>query len=335
MSEGLFDKYFKDIRDYEQIDYEEEVKLVNRAQNGDLSAYHKLVTSNLRFVITQAKKFTNQGLDLIDLVSAGNIGLMKAIERFDPSQGYKLITYAVWWIKQSMHDALANESRVVRLPLNKIGIASNIIKDLRKQEIGTSEVEALNKVRQKYDLTEYEAIEILQLYSQTNTELRDQILEINVELIGENFLKKILDSETEKVLTQKLDVLNERERLIATKYFALFGKSWTLEMIGEELNLTRERVRQIKVNILKKLESEVAISDFTSKEDLNYPSSDTNRKRSSIKLNVIKHFLDYKSDEFEVVAQKEIGLEESADNIDADIEDELSEDLLFELYEEL
>lgn len=323
----LYEIYFKDINKYKLLSDEEEVKLIYRAQNGDGVAFNKLITSNLKFVISVAKKYKNQGLGFMDLISAGNIGLIEAIKRFEPSRGYKLITYAVHWIKQKIRETINNESRLIRLPMNKAGNVSKIIKSLLEQEMGTQYQKKVEEICDEYKISEYELVELLHLYYMNSPKFRDYIIEDEYLLIDRNFLEEFLDSETRTILSNKLNKLKNRQQFIARKYFDLFGNSWTLEMIGEELDLTRERVRQIKEMVLEQLQSSVQKSDFNSSEVLPYSQENIFSNRFRSNFNIIYELSDYRNKEYDII--------EDETSIKAEIEKDLQEDLLRDLYESL
>ena len=255
------DKYLHDISIVELITVEEEVELARKIKNGDLQALEKLTKSNLRFVISVAKQYQNQGLNLPDLINEGNLGLIKAAQRFDETRGFKFISYAVWWIRQSILQALAEQSRIVRLPLNKIGTMNKINK-------------AYAQLEQKYH-REPKPDEVAKLLDITETEVKDSIRNFNRHLSMDASLTQDDDSNMYDVLKSedapmpdkellyeslKMEIcrliatLPQREAAIVQRYYGLDSKyPMTLEEISEEFGLTRERVRQIKERAIKRL----------------------------------------------------------------------------------
>jgi RNA polymerase primary sigma factor len=258
-----FEKYLQEIGRKEMISPEEEIELARRIKNGDEIALNKLVSANLRFVVSVAKQYQNQGLTLQDLVNEGNLGLIKAAKRFDETRGFKFISYAVWWIRQSILHALAVQGRMVRLPLNKIGMinkinaASSKLEQLYEREPTTEEI-AKEVDADFNDIKD-------SIKSQTRFLSMDAPLgndgddDFNLyDLLGmkdsispdNDLLKESLEIEIEKTL----DVLGHREAQIIRLYYGL-GKvvPKTLEEIGEEYDLTRERVRQLKEAAIRRL----------------------------------------------------------------------------------
>ena len=240
--------YFKDIKDYKLIKPEEELELARRIkEHDDEKAIEKLVMANLRFVISVAKDYQNQGMPLADLISDGNYGLIKAAKRFDYSKGFKFISYAVHWVKQSILQSLYENTRTMRLPIN-------VINDLIKVK------KSIEKFESKFGRKPYEH-EIKRIKYPTCGSLNEIINEegdelINI-LVNPNYENPEYDDITEnglkKALSDTLDILDERERFIVNSYYGIIGESMTLEMIGDEVDLTKERVRQIKEKALRKL----------------------------------------------------------------------------------
>jgi RNA polymerase primary sigma factor len=217
------DKYLHEIGKVDLITAEEEVELARRIRKGDAEAMEKLIKANLRFVVSVSKQYQNQGLSLPDLINEGNLGLIKAAQRFDETRGFKFISYAVWWIRQSILQALAEQARIVRLPLNKIGSINKINKTFAELE-------------QKFE-REPTILEIAQTLELAPTPDRG-----------------LLNDSLRKEIERALSTLTYREASIIRLYFGLNGKHpHTLEEIGEEFNLTRERVRQIKEKAIKRL----------------------------------------------------------------------------------
>ncbi len=255
------DKYLQEIGKVDLITAEEEVELAQRIKQGDKIALEKLTKANLRFVVSVSKQYQNQGLSLPDLINEGNLGLIKAAQRFDETRGFKFISYAVWWIRQSILQALAEQSRIVRLPLNKIGSINKINK-------------AYAKLEQEYE-REPNAEEIANLLEVTETEVKESMknagrhISMDAPLIQDedNTMYDVLRSEeaitpeTEllyeslrKEIDRAISTLTPREANVIRLYFGLNGSHpMTLEEIGEQFDLTRERVRQIKEKAIRRL----------------------------------------------------------------------------------
>ena len=255
------DKYLHEIGKVDLINADEEVELARRIRQGDPEALDKLIKANLRFVVSVSKQYQNQGLSLPDLINEGNLGLIKAAQRFDETRGFKFISYAVWWIRQSILQALAEQARIVRLPLNKIGSINKINK-------------TLSDLEQKFE-REPSEIEIAQVLECAPEDVKDSIrnsgrhvsMDAPLAQGEENNMydvlasfdtpspdKELLNDSLRKEIERALSTLTYREANIIRLYFGLNGKHpHTLEEIGEEFNLTRERVRQIKEKAIKRL----------------------------------------------------------------------------------
>lgn len=258
-SQSLED-YLNDISKQPLLTAEEEVKLAQRIHNDDREALERLVCANLRFVVSVAKQYQNQGLTLPDLINEGNIGLIKAAEKFDETRGFKFISYAVWWIRQSILQALAEQSRMVRLPLNQVSAVSRINKLIMKFE-------------QEHE-RKPSAYELSELIDETPEKIRDSLrangrpMSINAPL-GEGddstLLEVISDENTPQAdrgmidkslateIERMLDTLDEREKTIVEMCFGINNREMTLEEISEKFGLSRERVRQIREKALLKL----------------------------------------------------------------------------------
>ena len=246
------DKYLHDIGKVELITAEEEVELARKIKDGDQEALEKLTKANLRFVVSVAKQYQNQGLSLPDLINEGNLGLIKAAQRFDETRGFKFISYAVWWIRQSILQALAEQSRIVRLPLNKIGTINKINK-------------AYAYLEQEYE-REPRADEIAALLDITESEVKDSMRNSSRHLSMDASLTQDKDNNMYDVLksedspTPDKGLLYEslkQEADIIKLYFGLDSKHpMTLEEIGEKFELTRERVRQIKEKAIRRLKNQ-------------------------------------------------------------------------------
>lgn len=248
-SEESVSKYLKDVRKLDMITVEEEVELTKRVAEGDQRAIDKLVKSNLRFVISVAKEYQNQGLPLSDLISEGNLGLIKAAHKFDPTRGFRFISYAVWWVKQSIIQSLNDHSRTVRLPVN----INNQISKLKKDMMAFEQEHGRIVTDSDMDLSLLSHPTCSSLNEKINED-GDEVLDL---IVDPNFNDQFEFSKNQEVLKNELektlDVLTERERRMISMYFGLDGNPMTLEQIGDEFNLTKERVRQIKVRSLRKL----------------------------------------------------------------------------------
>ncbi len=255
------DKYLQEIGKVELISAEEEVELAQRIKQGDKIALEKLTKANLRFVVSVAKQYQNQGLSLPDLINEGNLGLIKAAQRFDETRGFKFISYAVWWIRQSILQALAEQSRIVRLPLNKIGSINKINKTYAKLEQEFEREPNAEEIAEVLDITEQEVKE-----SMKNA---GRHISMDAPLVQDedNTMYDVLKSEeaptpeTEllyeslrKEIDRAISTLTQREQDVVRLYFGLNGSHpMTLEEIGEKFDLTRERVRQIKEKAIRRL----------------------------------------------------------------------------------
>ncbi|MFP6646620.1 MAG: RNA polymerase sigma factor RpoD/SigA [Candidatus Latescibacterota bacterium] len=253
--------YFDDIADSTPLSREKEVELSARIHAGDQDARDELVQANLRFVIDVAKNYQNRGLSLADLISAGNVGLMTAATRFDGTKGFKFISYAVWWIKQSILQTIADHARTVRLPLNKLSLLKDISKASRKLGQGRETEPEIEEIARELDVSPQEVQDTI-LSARTVRSL-DESFEsdddrnlMNV-LQDENQITPdgdVMEQASRNQLESVLEALDERELRIIRLYFGLTGaESMTLEQIGGLMNLTRERVRQLKERALGKL----------------------------------------------------------------------------------
>lgn len=251
-------KYFKEVRKSTVITAEQEVELSKRIQEGDDSAIEELVFANLKFVISIAKEYQNQGLPLSDLINEGNYGLIKAATKFDHTKGFRFISYAVWWVRQSIIQSLNDNSRTIRLPSNVINKISLIRKEIEKFKINNEREPIFGDI-----IIDDETVELFGFEQNSTKSLNDTINEDgsefyeilenpNSELV-ENFYD--IDDVVKNELEKSLNLLSKRERKIIEYYYGLDSdyESMTLEAIGEKFNLTKERVRQIKHNALRKL----------------------------------------------------------------------------------
>ena len=255
------DLYLREIGETPLIPPEEEVRLAKRIRLGDKNALEALTKANLRFVVSVAKQYQNQGLSLADLINEGNIGLIKAAKRFDETRGFKFISYAVWWIRQAILQALAEQSRIVRLPLNRVGTLHKIGKVSSSLEQGLGREPSPDEIARVLDLSEMEVSDTLKI---SNSHLS---LDAPFSVSEDNSLIDILEDEfqpapDEELLSQSLkleiekalDTLTPREAEVISLYFGLnHEKALTLEEIGARFSLTRERVRQIKEKAIRRL----------------------------------------------------------------------------------
>lgn len=253
--------YFDDIAESRPLSREREVELSARIQDGDMEARDELVQANLRFVIDVAKNYQNRGLSLSDLISAGNVGLLTAAERFDGTKGYKFISYAVWWIKQSILQTIAEHARTVRLPLNKLSLLKDISKASRKLGQGRESEPDVEEIAAELDVSAQEILDTM-LSARTVRSLDESFEEDDerslLNILADNNQETpdndVLQSSARAQLAEVLESLDERELRIIRLYFGLDGsEALTLEQIGGLMGLTRERVRQLKERALGKL----------------------------------------------------------------------------------
>lgn len=255
------DRYLHEIGKVSLITPEEEVILARKIQAGDQRALEKLTQANLRFVVSVAKQYQNQGLTLGDLINEGNLGLIKAAKRFDETRGFKFISYAVWWIRQSILQALAEQSRIVRLPLNRVGALNKIGKELSKLEQEYERLPSAAELSESLDMTVSEVADTLKIsgrhlsmdapFAQGEDNRLLDVLENEETPNPDNeLMSESLKVEIERALSK----LSKREAEVIRLYFGIGREhSLTLEEIGERFDLTRERVRQIKEKALRKL----------------------------------------------------------------------------------
>jgi len=255
------DLYLREIGETPLINAAEEVRLARRIKQGDAKALENLTKANLRFVVSVAKKYQNQGLSLADLINEGNIGLIKAAKRFDETRGFKFISYAVWWIRQAILQALAEQSRIVRLPLNRVGTLHKIGKMSSRLEQYLGRVPSPNEIAKELELSEGEVSDTLKI---SNSHLS---LDAPFSTSEDNSLIDILEDEfqpspDESLLSHSLRIeiekalhsLTPREAEVINLYFGLNSeKALTLEEIGARFSLTRERIRQIKEKAIRRL----------------------------------------------------------------------------------
>ncbi|MDF1560747.1 MAG: RNA polymerase sigma factor RpoD/SigA [Bacteroidales bacterium] len=254
------DKYLQEIGKEELISVEEEVELAQRIKKGDRAALEKLTKANLRFVVSVAKQYQNQGLSLPDLINEGNLGLIKAAEKFDETRGFKFISYAVWWIRQSILQALAEQSRIVRLPLNQVGSLNKINKAFARFEQENERTPSPEELAEVLDLPKEKVADTLKVSGRhvsvdapfvegEDNSLLDVLTNLDSPIADKMLIDESLSKEIERALT----TLTERERDIIRYFFGIGCQEMTLEEIGEKFGLTRERVRQIKEKAIRRL----------------------------------------------------------------------------------
>ncbi|MCP4520458.1 MAG: sigma-70 family RNA polymerase sigma factor [Cytophagales bacterium] len=255
------DKYLQEIGKVDLLTPDEEVTLAQRIREGDQLALEKLTKANLRFVVSVAKQYQNQGLSLGDLINEGNLGLIKAAQRFDETRGFKFISYAVWWIRQSILQALAEQSRIVRLPLNRVGSLNKISKTFSELEQKYEREPSPEELAEVLDVTTNEVVDTLKIsgrhvsmdapfvQGEDNTLL--DVLENEADIKPDSSL---MTDSLKREIQRALSTLTQREADVISLYFGLNGEHpMTLEEIGERFDLTRERVRQIKEKAIRRL----------------------------------------------------------------------------------
>ncbi|MBR5972782.1 MAG: sigma-70 family RNA polymerase sigma factor [Paludibacteraceae bacterium] len=257
------DKYLQEIGREELVSVEEEVELAQRIKNGDQKALEKLTRANLRFVVSVAKQYQNQGLSLPDLINEGNVGLIKAAEKFDETRGFKFISYAVWWIRQSILQAIADQSRIVRLPLNQVGSLNKINKAFSQFEQQNERKPSAEEVSEILDIPTDKISEALRASGRhisvdapfdPNDGADNSLLDVLVNEDSPHADKSLIKESLCEEIERALSTLSERENKIIKMFFGVGGyPEMTLEEIGIQLDLTRERVRQVKEKAIRKL----------------------------------------------------------------------------------
>ena len=254
------DKYLQEIGREELISVEEEVELAQRIKKGDQAALEKMTKANLRFVVSVAKQYQNQGLSLPDLINEGNLGLIKAAEKFDETRGFKFISYAVWWIRQSILQALAEQSRIVRLPLNQVGSLNKINKAYSKFEQEHERKPSPEELADQLELPADKVADTLRVAGRHISvdapfvEGEDNsLLDVLVNSDSPNADKTLINESLAREIERALATLTERESDIIKLFFGIGCQEMTLEEIGERFGLTRERVRQIKEKAIRRL----------------------------------------------------------------------------------
>ncbi len=254
------DKYLQEISKEEMVSAEEEVELAQLIRKGDKKALERLTRANLRFVVSVAKQYQNQGLSLPDLIYEGNLGLLKAAERFDETRGFKFISYAVWWIRQSILQAISEQSRIVRLPLNQVGSVNKINREISKFEQENERRPSVHEIADNIDLPHEKIDDAMNISGRhlsvdapfsdaEDGSLLDVLINEDIPPTDVSLVSESLKSEIQAALS----VLNERERNVIEASYGLGMQELTLEEIGEKYGLSRERVRQIKEKAIRKL----------------------------------------------------------------------------------
>ena len=249
------DKYLQEIGREDLITVEEEVELAQAIKRGDRRALEKLTRANLRFVVSVAKQYQNQGLSLPDLINEGNLGLIKAAEKFDETRGFKFISYAVWWIRQSILQALAEQSRIVRLPLNQVGSLNKISKAFSKFEQENERRPSPEELAEELDIPVDKISDTLKVSVDApfvegeDNSLLDVLVNDDAPIADRSLMNESLSKEIDRALA----TLTERESEIIKMFFGIGCQEMTLEEIGDKFGLTRERVRQIKEKAIRRL----------------------------------------------------------------------------------
>ncbi|MCK9160520.1 MAG: RNA polymerase sigma factor RpoD/SigA [Bacteroidaceae bacterium] len=254
------DKYLQEIGRESLISVEEEVELAQRIRKGDAAALEKLTRANLRFVVSVAKQYQNQGLSLPDLINEGNLGLIKAAQKFDETRGFKFISYAVWWIRQSILQALAEQSRIVRLPLNQVGSLNKISKAFSKFEQEYERRPSAEEIGERLDISTEKISESMKVsgrHVSVDAPFVDgednSLLDVLVSDSTPPTDDRLEDESLSKEIDRALSTLNDREKSIIKMFYGIGRAEMTLEEIGDKFGLTRERVRQIKEKAIRNL----------------------------------------------------------------------------------
>ena len=254
------EKYLQEIGKEEMISAEEEAELAQRIRKGDQEALQRLTRANLRFVVSVAKQYQNQGMSLADLINEGNLGLLKAAERFDETRGFKFLSYAVWWIRQSILQAISEQSRIVRLPLNQVGSYNKITREISKFEQLNERRPSIEEIAESIDLPTDKIDEAMSISSHhvsvdapfaegEDSSLLDVLVNEDIPTTD----KELVVESLKKEIRNALNILSDRERKVIEDSYGIGGQELTLEEIGTKYGLSRERVRQIKEKAIRKL----------------------------------------------------------------------------------
>lgn len=257
---AALERYLQEIGKEEMVTAEEEVELAQRIKKGDQKALERLTKANLRFVVSVAKQYQNQGLGLADLINEGNMGLIKAAERFDETRGFKFISYAVWWIRQSILQAIAEQSRIVRLPLNQVGSVAKVNRVLSKFEQENERRPSVDEISERIDLPEDKIDDALRaqnkhismdapIYEGEDGNMLDTMVNDDSPMADYQLLKESLKEE----IHSALNGLSDREKSVVEAFYGIGMPEMTLDEIGSKYGLTRERVRQIKEKAIRRL----------------------------------------------------------------------------------
>lgn len=254
------DKYLQEIGHEELLTTDQEVELAQRIRKGDKRALERLTKANLRFVVSVAKQYQNQGLSLPDLINEGNVGLIKAAEKFDETRGFKFISYAVWWIRQSILQAIAEQSRLVRLPLNQVGSVNKITRELNKFEQEHERKPSVDEIAERVDLPEDKIADAMKANSRhvsLDAPIADGEDSSMIDFLSgdsSNTDRELAIESLKAEVSHILKLLTDKEQKVLRAFFGIDGSpEMTLDEIGEKYNLTRERVRQIKEKALRRL----------------------------------------------------------------------------------
>lgn len=254
------DKYLQEIGHEELLTTDQEVELAQRIRKGDKRALERLTKANLRFVVSVAKQYQNQGLSLPDLINEGNVGLIKAAEKFDETRGFKFISYAVWWIRQSILQAIAEQSRLVRLPLNQVGSVNKITRELNKFEQEHERKPSVDEIAERVDLPEDKIADAMKANSRhvsMDAPIADGEDSSIIDFLSgdsSNTDRELAIESLKAEVSRILKLLTDKEQKVLRAFFGIDGSpEMTLDEIGEKYNLTRERVRQIKEKALRRL----------------------------------------------------------------------------------
>lgn len=254
------DKYLQEIGHEELLTTDQEVELAQRIRKGDKRALERLTKANLRFVVSVAKQYQNQGLSLPDLINEGNVGLIKAAEKFDETRGFKFISYAVWWIRQSILQAIAEQSRLVRLPLNQVGSVNKITRELNKFEQEHERKPSVDEIAERVDLPEDKIADAMKANSRhvsMDAPIADGEDSSMIDFLAgdsSNTDRELAIESLKAEVSRILKLLTDKEQKVLRAFFGIDGSpEMTLDEIGEKYNLTRERVRQIKEKALRRL----------------------------------------------------------------------------------